>query len=188
MRATLVTVMILGAVSTANAGTIFTFSFSNVLGNVPGSVTGTITLDFVTLVSDSGTGSASSIVITSAPAAVLPLDEGNVVTNWTVQAMNTFTVASGVISGYQFGASAGIASPTDSVFCLNSGALFGPFGSYVCTANETGPGDGTNFVFNQGVLPAVTFERVTSVPEPTQSFLLAGIGVIAVVVFGIRSR
>jgi hypothetical protein len=168
----------LGLATAASAGVIYTFSFDNVLGTVAGTVEGEIALDFVSSFSDSGTGAATSITITSAPAGVLPLDEGNVVTSWSIQAMNTFTVTNGVITAYQFGAAAFGGAATDSVFCLNSGAFFPVSVAYVCTANENYLGDGSNFVFNQGGINAVTFVPVTApVPAPPALALLAtGLG------------
>jgi len=84
---------------------LYTFSFDNVIGTVPGTIAGTIRFDFLSSPSDSGTGPASDIRITSAPAAIPPSLEGDIVTNWTTQAANTFTIVNGAIVDYRFGAS-----------------------------------------------------------------------------------
>ena len=137
---------------------LYTFAFDNVIGTVPGTVEGTIRFDFLSSPFDSGTGPASDIRITSTPAAIPPSQEGDIVTRWTTQAANTFTIVNGTIADYAFGAAEGV-SPTvaDNVMCLNNGPQFTVGGVYICTPNENYFGDASNFVYNTGGIGAVTF-------------------------------
>ena len=76
----------------ASAAT-FNFSFSNVTGPVNGTVQGTLTLP-----DGDGTNAATSLIVTSAPAALgytLPFD---VMANLTNLLSNSFTVSGGVIT------------------------------------------------------------------------------------------
>jgi hypothetical protein len=154
---------------------LYSFSFDNVSGTVAGTVTGEIDLGFITTPTGSGTGAASSIMITSAPAALPSLDQGNVVTGWSFQGPNTFTVSNGVITAYQFGATAISATASDDVMCLNSGSGFSLTGVYICLAGENYLGDGSNYVFNTGGASAVTFEQIAepaAIPLPASVVLL----------------
>ena len=170
-----------GWTGAASAGVMYSYSFGNVLGSVFGTVEGTVTLDFLSSASDSGTGAASQIQITSAPAGLPALVEGNIVTAWATQALNTFTVSSGIITDYQFGASEGD-PPTgsDSVLCFNNGGFFVVGGAYVCGAGENWLGDVTSQVYNTGGIGAVTFGEGVTVPAPATLALfglgLAGLG------------
>jgi len=135
---------------------VYEFSFDSVIGTVAGTVHGIIGFDFLASSTDSGTGAASFIEILSAPLGIPISIEGDVVTDWMTQAMNTFTIASGVITDYQFGASEGaMPAATDNVFCLNNDF-----------------GDGFGYVYNVGGINAVEIQQV---PEPGTLALL-GIG------------
>jgi hypothetical protein len=82
----------------ASAAT-FNFSFGNVTGPVSGTVQGTLTLP-----DGDGTNAATSLIVTSAPAALgytLPFD---VLANLTVVFGNSFTVSGGVITASSFAA------------------------------------------------------------------------------------
>jgi hypothetical protein len=142
----------------------YRFSFDNVIGTVPGTVEGTVEFDFLTSASDSGTGPASSIEIISAPAAIPASSEGDVVTTWMTQAINTFTIVNGVITDYQFGASEGaVPTASDNVFCLNNGGFFEVGGVYVCGSGENYLGDGSNFVYNVDGIQAVDFRPIADI-------------------------
>lgn len=157
---------------------VYEFSFSNVIGTVPGTITGRIGIDFLSSPTDSGTGAASSIEILSAPGAIPASTEGDIVTAWMTQAINTFTVTAGIITDYQFGASEG-ATPglNDNVFCLNNGGFFVVGGVYICGPGENYFGDAFSYVYNVDGISAVTFRRI-SVPEPG-TLILFGIGLAA---------
>ncbi|TRT87638.1 MAG: PEP-CTERM sorting domain-containing protein [Microcystis aeruginosa Ma_AC_P_19900807_S299] len=105
---------------------IFNFSFSNVQGPVNGTVQGTLTLP-----DGDGTNlAATSVIVTSAPAALgytLPFD---VLANFTSVFDNRFTVSGGVITASSFGAQD---DPFTSAFTLNFspsivGSLFNVLG------------------------------------------------------------
>lgn len=84
--------------TTAEAAT-YGFSFSNVDGSVAGTVAGDIVLP-----DGDGTFAASSIFVTSAPAALnytLPLD---ILSVFTTVVSNSFTVSGGFITDASFGA------------------------------------------------------------------------------------
>jgi len=152
---------------------VYEFSFDSVIGTVAGTVHGIIGFDFLASSTDSGTGAASFIEILSAPLGIPISIEGDVVTDWMTQAMNTFTIASGVITDYQFGASEGaMPAATDNVFCLNNGGFFFVGGVYYCGAAENYFGDGFGYVYNVGGINAVEIQQV---PEPGTLALL-GIG------------
>ncbi len=157
----------------ANADLIFEFSFDNVLGTTAGTIEGLITFDFLNSHSDSGTGAASAIEILSAPGGIPAAVEGNDVTLWMTQAINTFTILNGVITDYQFGASEGaVPGLNDNVFCLNNGGFFVVGGVYICGPGENYYGDAFSYVYNVDGIGGVTFRAV---PEPGTLALL-GIG------------
>lgn len=159
----------------ANAEAIYEFSFSNVIGTVPGTIEGLIAFDFLDSATDSGTGGASMIEILSAPAGIPASIEGDIVTDWMTQALNTFTIVNGLVTDYQFGASEGaIPGLTDNVFCLNNGGFFVVGGVYICGPGENYFGDAFSYVYNVDGISAVTFDLV-SVPEPATLALL-GLG------------
>ncbi len=155
-----------------HAGVIYSFSFNNVIGTVAGTVQGEIQLDFLTSLTDNGTGAASRIEITSVPAGIPASIEGDVVTGWMTQSLNTFTVVGGTLTSYQFGASEG-ATPglSDNVMCLNSGGFFVVGGVYVCGPGENYFGDAFSYVYNVDGIGGVIFEA-RQVPEPPMFALL----------------
>jgi len=115
----------------------------------------------------SGTGPAARVEITSAPAAIPPSDEGSDLTLWSTQGLNTFTVQSGVIVDYQFGAAEGNPSViTDSAFCLDNGDGFPLGGLYACNPKENFYWDTINTVNDFNGIGSVTF-RLISVEPPT---------------------
>ncbi|NCQ91537.1 MAG: PEP-CTERM sorting domain-containing protein [Microcystis aeruginosa LG13-03] len=83
----------------ASAAT-FNFSFSNVTGPVNGTVQGTLTLP-----DGDGTNlAATSLIVTSAPAALGYTLPFNVLANFTGLVSNSFTVSGGVITASSFAA------------------------------------------------------------------------------------
>ncbi len=87
--------MLLGLCGTpAAAQSDYNFSIDLSNGDVTGVLTGTLVLGFVNP-GGSGTGTASSLTLTSVPAGFGSLAEGDVVTSWTNQVQNLFTVSQG---------------------------------------------------------------------------------------------
>ena len=149
------------------AAETFTFSFDNFIGTVPGTVEGTIELNFLTSGTDSGIGPASEIRITSAPGTIPASSQGPIVTAWTVQVQNRFEVVNGVIVDYEFGAAVGPASIDENVFCLNNGPSFLFPSVWGCGQDENYYGDAFLNVYNADGIGAVTFRRATpATPVP----------------------
>ena len=158
--ASIATAASLVAVGSVSAQQTYCFSFDDALGTIPGTIQGEIEFDFLTSPTDSGIGPASRIEITSTPAGIPASSEGNVVTDWAIQAMNTFTIVNGVITDYQFSAAEGVV-PTwdDNVMCLNNGGFFIVYpGVWICGPGENYFGDATSYVYNLGGIGAVSFD------------------------------
>lgn len=180
LRALTAAVCLSLATTTAGFAATYSFEFGNVVGDTAGTVTGTIDLGFINSPTGTGTGAADTITITSAPSGFLPLDQGNVVTQWSFQGPNTFSVVNGVISSYQFGATAVAATLSDDVICLNSGGFFWLTGAYACHENENFLGHYPGHVYNVSGAAGVTFEQISAVPLPAGGLLLlTGLGGIA---------
>ena len=163
------------ASSTANAGLIFSFSFSNTIGNVPGTVEGRI----FGLMDNANNQAAASVIIDSYPAALglfNPIDA----TLWNSPVINSFDVLNGAI----------VPQLGDGFAAQNIGAnfytlLLGEAASYTdalgtVTNNALGSSAGTsgNFDFANGIV----YTNITDseVPSPATIALfglgLAGIG------------
>jgi hypothetical protein len=141
----------LAGAPSAYAGTLsFYFSFSNITGSVPGTVTGE-----VTGLTDNSTSSATNVYIDSYPSALglsltTPFDTS------ADQALNSFTVSNGQITGAEYFA-VGVGS-----YALGINHIGGNY-----LENASGPE-----VFNGDGLEGVTF---TAIPEPsTWAMLLLG--------------
>jgi len=174
------------ALSAATAGKtraeqIFDFSFSNTIGNVPGTVTGQVVLPF----DGNGTGAASEVLITSVPGALSIVGSIDDATNWQDQIYNGFTVFNGQITHLD--------PSFDALYYLNP-----PYSTpYVQLTLDTigynellynsPPHEPQIEVENQGGLSALHFERVSSTPEPTTITLLAS-GFFAAGGFGLYRR
>jgi hypothetical protein len=162
--------LVLAYASSANAGVIYHFSFSNVIGNTAGTIEGLITLDFLASTSDSGVGAASDLRITSAPVGIPASVEGADLTEWLTQAQNRFEVVNGVIADYEFGASEGSPSTlSDNILCLNNGLgfTFPPGSAYNCGINENWFGNNSAQVYNTNGIGGVTFQQqAVTVPTP----------------------
>ena len=107
----------------ASAAT-FNFSFGNVTGPVSGTVQGTLTLP-----DGDGTNAATSLIVTSAPAALgytLPFD---VLANFIGVAANSFTVSGGVITASSFFAQNSTEALTLNFLPGSLGSLFSVQGS-----------------------------------------------------------
>jgi len=140
----------------------FDFSFSNTLGNVPGTVTGEIFG-----LADTGTSAATDIVVTSAPAGVgfssYPVDIFTL--PWTTDA-NSFTVTAGQIVDADFLSEGGPGSVAPHLVLNVGGAI-----------NSLNNIDGQYGVLNEDGLAGVTF---TLVPEPsTWAMMLLGFAGLA---------
>ena len=179
MRKSIIFVTAVALISPAAAKAdpvVYEFSFANVLGTAPGTVSGLVGFDFLASPTDSGTGAASFIEILSAPPGIPPSVEGDVVTDWITQAMNTFTIVGGLITDYQFGASEGaVPGLNDNVFCLNNGGFFVVGGVYICGPGENYFGDAFDYVYNVDGIDAVTFRQVRIAEPGTLALLLLGL-------------
>lgn len=142
---------------TTHADQIFDFSFTNTLGDTPGTVTGTVDIPFA----GNGTGAATNVTITSYPGAV-----GNVgtppidVTSWSTQLTNSFTVTGGNITSVFYEA-LGSGLPDTGLF-----QLLTPNGELL---------DASTGHFVEG---PVTFTPAVASPEPGTITLL-GTGLLA---------
>lgn len=150
--------------TTANAAVVH-FSFSNVDGSVPGTVTGQI----FGLVDNAANQTATSVIITSFPAGLNgQLDEGSDAVLWTDLRSNTFTIVNGVVTEFNF----------VSVTTNGDG-----FRDFLCLANVANDCSASNTVAGLGLsnpdpnsvvnfsANAVTFD-VAPVPLPPAVLLL----------------
>jgi len=167
----------------AKADIIYNFSANLTNGTAVGTLTGTLDLPFVSA-GGSGTGSASSLILTSIPSGFGPLGSfggGATVTSWPDQVSDTFTVTAGVITSFDFMAVTNGDSTLGNYFCINStGSDGGSFGSWECPAglNELSETAGT-FGYNFGGLSGVTFTASSAAPEPaTVATMLLGLPVL----------
>jgi hypothetical protein len=184
-RSTLVTylgIAVLGGVLAlpANADIIYNFSANLSSGTATGTLTGTLDLPFVTA-GGSGSGAASSLVLTSIPAGFGSLGSfsgGANVTSWADQVSNSFIVISGVITSFDFMAVTNSDPSVGNYFCVNStSGSGGAIGGWVCPAdlNELSE-TGATFGYNFNGLSGVTFTAATSTPEPaTVGTMLLGL-------------
>ncbi|MGK7879082.1 MAG: PEP-CTERM sorting domain-containing protein [Crocosphaera sp.] len=168
LGASLLTVAtVFGTANVANAAT-FGFSFSNEDGPVNGTVEGTIELP-----DGDGTFAATSIFITSAPAALGYTTPFDVLANVTIVFANSFTVTGGTID------------PLNSLFLAqNLTELFGLTASNLgSTLNLSG-----SATTNSGVVDlddstlVFSSAATTSTPEPTTVFgllLMGGVGLLS---------
>ncbi len=167
LGASLLTVAtVLGTADVANAAT-FTFSFSNEDGPINGTVEGTIELP-----DGDGTFAATSVFVTSAPAALgytIPFD---VFANLAV-AVNSFTVTGGTIDPLTSFFTA--INDTDGLFLNVPGA-----GSFL---NVSGSGNGfTGVVDSDNSTLVYSAVATTSTPEPTTIFgllVVGGVGLLS---------
>ncbi|ACK67181.1 hypothetical protein PCC8801_3204 [Rippkaea orientalis PCC 8801] len=158
---------IIGFTNVANAAT-FGFSFSNVNGPVGGTVEGTIELG-----DGDGTFAATSVIVTSAPAALGYTEPFDILANFTTVLSNTFTVTGGMINS----AASSFAACSNGCTSPASGLLlnFPGVGTALSIQN-------TIFVTN-GVLDSfnstLSYSSTGAVPEP-----LTMLGAGAAVAFG----
>lgn len=160
-------VSVLLACSFAQAGPVlFTFSFDNDNGNVPGTVSGTIH----GLVDNQNGQSASSIVLTSYPIGLVGTPVALDVTTLSTQYINTFDVLNGQIVAANFGAqeSFQFIGINDNISTITP--CCGLVSSFL-SFNNNNDVTGHNLGFD-----SVNF---TAVPEPSAFACLGLIGLIA---------
>ena len=146
----------------AAANTTYDFSIDLSHGDVTGVLTGTLVLDFVDQ-GGSGSGAASSVTLTSVPAGFGSLADGNIVTDWSAQVQNQFTVSQGEITGYEFFAATG---PCDgAALALGSDAAYGCYQNFPAL-NEFESNNAT-YGYNEGGSAGISFTELQSVPEPS---------------------
>jgi hypothetical protein len=150
----------------------FEISFTNTIGNVPG----TVTLEVMGLTNNT-TGPASSVTITSYPSALNPYiaDAGTNVLAWEYQNSNVFTETAGNLVSESFGAS-DIAGGQVEAVVLNT------------TTNNLGNGPAPIDFLGYGPLTssinpyiaAVETVPTSPVPVPAAAWLmLSGLGGLA---------
>ncbi|MEA5536195.1 PEP-CTERM sorting domain-containing protein [Crocosphaera sp. XPORK-15E] len=151
---------VVGSANVANAAT-FGFSFSNVNGAVNGIVEGTIELP-----DGDGTFAATSVFVTSAPAALGYTTPFDVLANFPILGANSFTVAGGTIDALN---SSFLAQNPTEALVLNFPGV-GTFLNVVGTASVLiGVNDTNNSTLTYSASAATT-------PEPSTIVALAMLG------------
>lgn len=169
------------AVATPASAAVYMFESEFDSGPNQGTLEGILDLGFVAA-GGSGTGSASSLTLTSVPTG-LTLPEGNEATSWTNQFENSFTVTNGIITSFQFFAITAPGGSDGTELCLNSTASGFNGSGRACPSglNFLGKGGASEFGFNFGGINGVTFTLVENgaVPEPgTWLLMILGFGAI----------
>ncbi|WP_107666279.1 PEP-CTERM sorting domain-containing protein [Cyanothece sp. BG0011] len=164
-----VVVSVVGLADAANAAT-FNFSFSNVEGNTTGTVEGTLELPD----GDFSGQAATSVIVTSAPAALGYTTPFDIIPSVVTPVANSFTVVGGEIdvAASQLALVFNVGTLSTSVFSLS----FPGFGSLL-GVNGNPATDGNNGVVdvNDTTLVFSNADAV-STPEPTSTLMLVGVG------------
>ncbi|MGB5595088.1 MAG: hypothetical protein WBM62_13750, partial [Crocosphaera sp.] len=163
---------VLGSANVAHAAT-FNFSFSNVIGNTPGTVEGTIELP-----DGDGTFAATSIVVTSAPAALGYTTPFDVLANSLDILVNSFNVLGGEIDDATSNVAIifNVGTANGSVFSLG----FPGFGSRLGVNGIPVTGGNNGVVDVNDTTLAYSAVTAETTPEPTSIVTLLGVGVLGV--------
>lgn len=167
---------VVSSASIANAAT-FNFSFSNVGGNTPGTVEGTIELPD----GDFFGQAATSVIVTSAPAALGYTTPVDILSNLVQNFANSFNVVGGQIddANSQLAVSFNVGTPSNSVFSLN----FPGFGSLsLLGVNGVPDIDGNNGVVDASNTTLVFSSNAATTPEPSSLLGLLAVGSIGALV------
>lgn len=170
--------------ATSASAADFLFSFSNDVGNVSGMVTGE-----VFGLTDNATSSATSVLIYTWPAALIPAGNESTypapidATSWSFQDGNSFTVVGGVVTSGAFHADNSTAVSVLDRLWLNFGPCSsGPTCSFLSLGSNdsqyvwTGVG-GTTFCAPGG--SCSTLGGSGGVPEPASwALMLGGFGLV----------
>jgi hypothetical protein len=151
---------VVGSANVANAAT-FGFSFSNVDGPVNGTVEGTIELP-----DGDGTFAATSVFVTSAPAALGYTTPFDVFANFFFVNTNSFTVAGGTIDALN--SEFLVVNETDGLSLNFSGG-----GTFLNVAGSVNAFSGVADFSNSTL---VYTSAAASVPEPSTIVALAMVG------------
>jgi len=159
----------------------FTLSFTNTLGNVPGTV-----IVEVEGLANNTTGAASSVLILSYPTALNPevTDAGTSATLWTFQDANEFTETDGSLVFADFVASTIVDGTVVAIALDSSSTVVGS----ECPQNEQteflgyGPLYGCGATPVEAVQTSFTLAPSTATPEPgTLALTALGVGLVLVV-------
>jgi hypothetical protein len=157
----------------------FTVSFTNTIGNVPG----TVVVD-ITGLTNNTTGAAASVIILSHPTALNPqiADAGTTATLWTFQDANQFTETAGSLVFADFVASTIVDGTVAAIALDSSSTVVG----IECPQNEHTALLGYGPLFSCGGTPVLGVQTTfalapATAPEPSSvALMLAGIGFLVV--------